>query len=155
MILSNQKYNFFIPETQQSLWKWTPATPGPSLSHSGLFVCLLMFFTSLLEIRRLTFYEKFKRFPKFLMRQLPFSCIEVNQDDNHLQPSRMCHIHSFLSTILLQSCDSINWLQIPPPSQTGFAESFFFIHCRWGLMTLTTVGYDLNPKTMLGKLVGR
>ena len=29
-----------------------------------------------------------------------------------------------------------------------------FFSARWGLMTLTTVGYDLNPKTMLGKLVG-
>ena len=25
---------------------------------------------------------------------------------------------------------------------------------RWGLMTITTVGYDLNPKTLLGKLIG-
>ena len=24
----------------------------------------------------------------------------------------------------------------------------------WGLMTITTVGYDLHPKTMLGKLMG-
>ena len=22
--------------------------------------------------------------------------------------------------------------------------------CRWGLMTITTVGYDLNPRTLLG-----
>ena len=26
--------------------------------------------------------------------------------------------------------------------------------CRWGLMTLTTVGYDLNPETLLGKIIG-
>ena len=25
---------------------------------------------------------------------------------------------------------------------------------RWGLMTLTTVGYDLNPETLLGKIIG-
>ena len=26
--------------------------------------------------------------------------------------------------------------------------------CRWGLMTLTTVGYDYNPETLLGKIIG-
>ena len=25
---------------------------------------------------------------------------------------------------------------------------------RWGLMTLTTVGYDYNPETLLGKILG-
>ena len=25
---------------------------------------------------------------------------------------------------------------------------------RWGLMTLTTVGYDYNPETFLGKIIG-
>ena len=29
------------------------------------------------------------------------------------------------------------------------------LYCRWGLMTITTVGYDLNPKTLLGKLIGK
>ena len=29
-----------------------------------------------------------------------------------------------------------------------------FPGCRWGLMTLTTVGYDLNPETLLGKIIG-
>ena len=28
------------------------------------------------------------------------------------------------------------------------------ITIRWGLMTLTTVGYDLNPETLLGKIIG-
>ena len=30
----------------------------------------------------------------------------------------------------------------------------FKCFCRWGLMTLTTVGYDLNPETLLGKIIG-
>ena len=30
-----------------------------------------------------------------------------------------------------------------------------YMYCRWGLMTITTVGYDLNPKTLLGKLIGK
>ena len=30
----------------------------------------------------------------------------------------------------------------------------WFPGCRWGLMTLTTVGYDLNPETLLGKIIG-
>ena len=31
-----------------------------------------------------------------------------------------------------------------------FLEAFW-----WGLMTVTTVGYDLNPQTFLGKLIGK
>ena len=35
----------------------------------------------------------------------------------------------------------------------------WYSHCnnllnRWGLMTLTTVGYDYNPETLLGKILG-
>ena len=34
------------------------------------------------------------------------------------------------------------------------AHCIYVIICRWGLMTITTVGYELNPKTLLGKLIG-
>ncbi len=33
-------------------------------------------------------------------------------------------------------------------------KSFIRNDRRWGLMTITTVGYDLSPKTFLGKLIG-
>ncbi len=52
-------------------------------------------------------------------------------------------------TIILNENRKFREMAADPCLQWTFVESFW-----WGLMTLTTVGYDLNPKTILGKIVG-
>ena len=39
-------------------------------------------------------------------------------------------------------------------TKTQDEKILIFIYNRWGLMTLTTVGYDYNPETLLGKILG-
>ena len=138
---------------------------GSLILRRNYFICLTpLFYVGIIALSQgyLHFHSCNvpKTWPGFCSKYCERLCefgVEIRPETRCIEPAALKGSFFYLFQVAILTFSSLVYFAEKEghDESNGQINSWTFVESFWwGLMTITTVGYDLSPKTFLGKLIG-